>query len=113
MRTALVRVDVVGEREERLLVGVVPLERDLDLAGVARVLEVDDLLVQGRARALAVQVLHEVDDAAVVLEGRLEALAALVAEADLEPLREEGHLAEALLERRAVVLDGLGDLEVR
>ena len=113
MRAALVRVDVVREREERLLVGVVPLEGDLDLAGLARVLDVDDLVVERRARALAVQVLHEVDDAAVVLEGRLEALAALVAEADLEAPGEERHLAEALLERRAVVLDRLEDLQVR
>jgi hypothetical protein len=108
-----VRVDVVREREQRLLVGVVPLERHLDLADLARVLEVDDLLVERRARALAVQVLHEVDDAALVLEGGLEALAALVAERDLEALREEGHLAEALLERPAVVVDRLEDLEVR
>ena len=35
VRAALVRVDVVGEGEERLLVGVVPLERDLHLADVA------------------------------------------------------------------------------
>src|SRR5688572_2012920 len=114
VRAALVRVDVVGEGEERLLVGVVPLERDLDLADLARVLDVDDLLVQRLARALAVQVLDEVDDAAVVLEGGLEALgAALVAEADLQALREERHLAETLLESRAVVVDRLEDLEVR
>jgi hypothetical protein len=69
--------------------------------------------MQGRAGALAVQVLDEVDDAAVVLEGGLEALAALVSEGDLEALREEGHLAEALLERRPVVVDHLEDLEVR
>ena len=68
--------------------------------------------MQRLARALAVQVLDEVDDAAVVLEARLEALAALVPEVDLEALREEGHLAEALLERRAVVVDRLEDLEV-
>ena len=84
MRAALVRVDVVGEREERLLVGVVPLERHLDLADVAGLLDVDDLRVERLARALRVQVLDEVDDAALVLEARLEALAALVAEVDLE-----------------------------
>src|SRR5215216_2910104 len=113
VRPTLVSVDVVREGEERLLVGVVPLEGDLDLAHGARALEVDDLRVQRLARALAVQVLHEVDDAAVVLERRLEALgAALVAEADLEAPGEEGHLAEALLERRAVVVDRLEDLEV-
>ena len=97
VRAALVRVDVVGEREQRLLVGGVPLHRDLDLADVARVLEVDDLLVDRVARALRVEVVHEVDDAAVVLEA-LEALAALVVEVDLQALGEERHLAEALLE---------------
>ena len=113
VRAALVRVDVVGEGEQRLLVGVVPLERDLDLADVARVLEVDDLLVERLAGALAVQVLDEVDDPAVVLEGGLEALgAALVAEADLQALGQERHLTEALLERGAVVVDRLEDLEV-
>ena len=113
MRTALVGVDVVGEGEQGLLVGVVPLHGDLDLADVARLLDVDDLLVQPLAGALAVQVLDEVDDAAVVLETRLEALAALVPEVDLEALGEERHLAEALLEDRAVVVDRLEDLEIR
>src|SRR4051812_5409947 len=113
VRAALVRVDVVGEREQRLLVGVVPLQGDLDLADLLRVLDVDDGRMQRLARALAVQVADEVDDAALVLEARLEALAALVAEVDLQALREERHLAEALLEDGAVVLDRLEDLEVR
>ena len=43
VRAALVRVDVVGEREDRLLVGGVPLHRDLDGALVALALEEDDL----------------------------------------------------------------------
>ena len=109
---ALVRVDVVGEREQVLLVGVVPLERDLDLADVARLLHVDDLLLDRVARALGVQVLDEVHDPAVVLERRLEALAALVLEVDPQALRQEGHLAEARLEDRVVVVDRVEDLEV-
>src|SRR5256885_6229347 len=113
MRAALVRVDVVGEREQVLLVGVVPLHRDLDLAGLALVVEVDDLLVDRVARALRVDVLDEVDDAAVVLEAGVEGLAALVPEVDPQTAGEERHLAEALLEDRAVVLDRLEDLEVR
>ena len=113
VRAALVRVDVVGEREERLLVGVVPLERHLDLADVAGLLDVDDLGMQRLAGSLRVQVLDEVDDAPLVLEGRLEALAALVAERDLEAPGEERHLAEALLEHGPVVVDRLEDLEVR
>ena len=112
VRAALVGVDVVGEREKRLLVGVVPLHRDLHLADVAAVVEVDDLLVQGVPRSLRVQVVDEVDDAAVVLEAGLEGLAALVDEPDPQALREERHLAEALLEDRAVVVDRLEDLEV-
>ena len=112
VRAALMRVDVVGERQQRLLVGVVPLHGDLDLADLARVLHVDDLVVQRRAGALAVEVVDEVDDAAVVLERDLKALAALVAEVDAQALRQEGHLAEALLEDGAVVLDRLEDLEV-
>src|SRR6185312_13555037 len=102
VRAALVSVDVVSEREQVLLVGVVPLQRDLDLAGLALVAEVDDLLVDRVARALRVDVLDEVDDAAVVLEAGLERLAALVLEVDLKAAREERHLAEALLENRAV-----------
>ena len=48
VRAALVRVDVVGEREDRLLVGGVPLHRDLDGALVALALEEDDLLLDRR-----------------------------------------------------------------
>ena len=47
MRAALVRVDVVREREDRLLVGAVPLHRDLDHALVGPTLEVDDLRLDG------------------------------------------------------------------
>jgi hypothetical protein len=45
--------------------------------------------VQRLAGALGVQVVDEVDDAAVVLEARREALAALVGEVDLETPGEE------------------------
>ena len=67
VRAPLVGVDVVGEAEHRLLVGGVPLHRDLDLAVVGLVLEVDGLAVQ-RVLVL-VQVGDEVDDPALVLEG--------------------------------------------
>ncbi len=66
VRAALVGVDVVGEREHRLLVGGVPLHRDLDLAVIGLVLEEDRLAVQ-RVLGL-VQMLDEVDDPALVLE---------------------------------------------
>ena len=45
VRAALVRVDVVREREDGLLVGGVPLQRDLDRALVGLAGEEDDLLL--------------------------------------------------------------------
>src|SRR4051794_37108221 len=57
--------------------------------------------------------MDEVDDAAVVLERVLLALAAHVDEIDLQPAREERGLTEALREDGVVVLDRLEDLEVR
>ena len=66
VRAALVRVDVVGEREDGLLVGGVPLQRDLDRALLALALEEDDLLLD-RVLVL-VEVGDEVLDAALVVE---------------------------------------------
>ena len=66
VRAALVRVDVVGEREDGLLVGGVPLHRDLDRALLALALEEDDLLLD-RVLVL-VEVGDEVLDAALVVE---------------------------------------------
>ena len=63
MGAALMGVDVVREAEDRLLVRGRPLHRDLDLALVAAVLEVDGLAVE-RVLGL-VQVLDEVDDPAL------------------------------------------------
>ena len=66
MAASLDRVDVVGEREDRLLVGGVPLHRDLDRALLALTLERDDLLSD--RLLVPVQVLDEVDDPALVAE---------------------------------------------
>ena len=66
VRAALVRVDVVGERVDGVLVGRVPLHRDLDRALVALALEVDDPLVHRVLRG--VHVLDEVADPALVVE---------------------------------------------
>ena len=66
VRAALVRVDVVGEREDRLDVLGVPLHRDLDVALVVLALEVDDVLVD-RVLGL-VHVRDEVADPALVVE---------------------------------------------
>src|SRR4029079_768387 len=112
VRAALVRVDVVGAREDRLLVGGVPLQRDLDRALLGVALEEDDLLLD-RVLVL-VQVRDEVLDAALVVEGGLAvALAALVLDPDPQAAREERGLAQTLLERREVEVERLEDLGVR
>ena len=97
VRAALVGVDVVGEREHRLLVGGVPLHRDLDLAVGGLVIEEDGLPVQ-RVLVL-VQEGDEVDDPALVVEGVALAGAALVDELDPQAAGQEGGLAHPLGER--------------
>jgi hypothetical protein len=111
VRAALVRVDVVGEREDGLLVGGVPLQRDLDRALVALALEEHDLLLD-RVLVL-VEVGDEVLDAALVVElRRAVPLAALVGDFDPQAAGQERRLAQALLERREVELERLEDLGV-
>ena len=110
VRAALVRVDVVGEREHRLLVGRVPLHRDLDAALVAVALEEDDLAAD--RLLVGVEVAHEVLDAAVVLERRRGLLAALVVDRDAQAARQEGGLAQALLEHGEVQVGRLEDAGV-
>ena len=80
MRAALVRVDVVGEREDGLDVFRVPLHRHLDLALPVGSLEVDDVLVDGVLGF--VDVPDEVADAALVEELLGRAAGALVSEDD-------------------------------
>src|SRR5262245_11935098 len=92
---ALARVDVVGEGEHALLIAVVVLERDLDLDAVALPLEEEHLGVN--RRLVLVEVLDELDDAALVEEG-VAALVALVLDDDLEALVEEGELAQPIRE---------------
>ena len=107
---ALVGVDVVGEAEDRLLVGGVPLHRDLDLALLFAALEVDDLVVH--LVLVLVEVADEVLDAALVLEGDAVGLAALVDQLDLQAAGEEGGLAQPLGQGLEVELDLFEDLEV-
>jgi len=107
---ALMGVDVVGEREDRLHVGAVPLHGNLDLALLALALEVDDLLVHGLLRAV-----HEADevlDAALGVElGPLLTLA-LVDEDDSQPPRQERRLLQALGQHGARPLKLIEDLGV-
>ena len=104
-------VDVVGEAVDRLLVGGVPLHRDLDRALVALGLEEDDLLLD--RFLVLVEVADEVLDAALVVEVGLAALGALVVDRDPQPAGEERGLAQALLERRELEVERLEHLGVR
>ena len=115
MRAALLRVDVVREREHGLDVGAVPLHRDLDLAVLGRVavrlaLEVDDRLVQRLLRLVHVR--DEVLDAALVVELGVLPAGALVGEDDAQPFREERRLTEPLDEDVLLPLDLVEDLLV-
>src|SRR5262249_10198595 len=110
VRATFPRVDVVREREQVLLVAVVVLKRDLDLDPVLLALEEEHL---GMDRCLVlVQVLDELDDAALVEEA-VAALVALILDRDLEALVQEGQLAQAIgqgVERERGLLE---DLPVR
>ena len=110
MRAALVRVDVVGEGEDRLLVGGVPLHRHLERALAALALEEDDLRVQ--RLLVLVEVADEVLDAAFVLELDLLALGPLVAQHDVQAAGQEGRLAQPLHERVEVELLDVEDVRV-
>ncbi len=110
MAAALVRVDVVGEGEDRLLVGGVPLHCDLDGALVALAREIDDLLAD--RLLVLVEVGDEVLDPTLVAELFLRAGAALVDQRDAQAAREKRRLAQAVLERADVEVDRLEDLGV-
>src|SRR5690349_5415680 len=110
MRAALAGVDVVGEGEHALLVAVVVLEGDLDLDVVLLPLEEEHLRVD-RGLVL-VQVLDELDDAALVEEGVAPPVA-LVLDDDLEALVEERELAQAVRERVEGEHGLLEDLAIR
>ena len=108
MRSAVSLGDVVGEAEDVLLVGVVPLHGDLDTHLLLLDGEVQHAVVN--RRLIAVQMLDERLDAALVLEDVLLA-AALVEEADAHAGIEKRQLAQALSEDVVVELDvgkGLG-----
>ena len=118
VRAALVRVDVVGERHD----GVRgerrgPLHGHLDRAVGAFGLEIDGLV---QRFAALVEVRHEIDDAAFILEdvamrlGRgarhdKARVGTLVGQRDLQALVQEGHLAETRRKHAVVVNGGLGE----
>src|SRR5204862_8257838 len=96
VRPALARVDVVRERDDALLIPVVVLQRDLDLGVTLLPLEEQHLRVD--RRLVLVEVLDELDDAALVEEGVAPPVA-LVLDDDLEAPVEERQLAQAVRER--------------
>ena len=106
MRATIDSVDVVGEAEHGLGVGVVVLQRDLHGDAIALGFHVNRLVVQDVLAA--VQMLDELGDTAVVLElgllrfARLLVRGALVGQRDQQALVEERHLAQAL--RQGVVV---------
>ncbi len=108
MHAALVCVDRVRERVQRLGVAGVPLHRELDLTVVGGAgLDRDDAV--DRLFALA-EVFHEVDEAAVGPEDLLVLGGlALVDELDLGALVEECQLAQPLGEDLALELEGLDE----
>ncbi|MGX1476000.1 UNVERIFIED_CONTAM: hypothetical protein RKD50_004808 [Streptomyces canus] len=130
VRAALVRVDDVREGVDALGVAAVPLHRDLEGQELVLVLglQVDHGGVHHVSLA-GVEVLHEVDDAALVVVlddldfvllvgarlvrpgGGLRRLA-LVGEFDPQTLVEERHLLEPAGERLEGVLGGLEDVAV-
>ena len=92
------------------VVGIVPLQRDLGVDAVLLALHEDRLLVDDRL--VLVQVLHERDDAAFVLELVILPVA-LVVDRDENAAIEKGELTQALRQRVEAVLGGLEDLRVR
>ena len=109
---AFVRVDGVGEREDRWLVRHVPLQGDVDLDAVLLVAGTDD---HDAGMHDLFAVIHERDvlgDAAFVLPRLVGAVAALVDQAQRKHWCEERHLAHAARQRVAVVANVLENLAV-
>src|SRR5207248_8959092 len=95
MRAAFVRVDVVREGVDSVLVGTVPLHRDLDRPLLTLALEVRDVLVDRVLRRVHVR--DEVADPALVVELDSLPAGALVDEDDAQPPGQERGLAETRL----------------
>ena len=106
---AVVGVDVVGVAVDVLGVAVVPLQRDLDRHLLAHAAELDRLA--GQRLLVAVQVLDEGADAALVLEAVL-LVVALVLECDQDAAVQERELAQPLRQRVEAEGGRLEDLRV-
>jgi hypothetical protein len=101
MRASLGRVDVVGEGVDAVVVGLVVLERDVDLyrngPPVGRELPLSGQVDRGPVEWISrpVQVLHEGDDSALVAEV-VRLPAALVGDLDADARIQERQLSQPL-----------------
>ena len=107
MGAAIALRDVVGEAEHVLVIAVIPLHRDFDRDAVLLADGVDRL--RDQLGFGLVEVFDERLHAALIFEDRLIGLGvALIAEDDLHAGVQEGQLAQAVLQRLAVII-GLGE----
>ncbi len=111
MGAAFNRIDVVRVAEDRFVEAVIVLHRHFGLDVVLLTLEVDDV---GQRLLAAVEVLHELDDAALVVEFlRTDTVfEALVVEQDADAFIEEGELPQAIGKDIPLVLGDLEDLAI-
>jgi len=110
VRTAFMGIDRVRKRVDRVVVRIVPLQRDLQHHVGAVALDVDRLV---QYVACAIQVLDKLGDAALVMEDlRLRRLAPLIGQRDLQTLVQERHLAQAMHQRVIRVDQVLEDLGI-
>jgi hypothetical protein len=93
VRSAFMRVDVVGERVLDGVVAVVPLQRNFGVYTVAIAVHVDGLLVD--QALVLVQVFDKRDDAAVVVEAMVLRRLPLIVERNRDAGIQEGEFAES------------------
>ena len=95
MHSAFDGADAVGVAMNTFVVSGVPLHRDVEHLPFVFIFVVSNLAEQSFLRS--VQVLHEVDNAALVLERHVLRLAgALIFEHNFETTVQEGHCLQAL-----------------
>ena len=112
VRPAVALRDVVGERQDVLVITVVPFERDVDADAVAHRRDGDRLREQGSFRA--VEIFDEGGDPALVIKLVLDALLVpSIGEDQADARIQEGELAEAMLEPLEVEFDDLEGLRAR
>ena len=111
VHAALRRVDVIGKRDDGLVIAVVVLQGDLGLGVAADARHIDDLLVQGRLVAVVPE--DELADTALVAHGIGRAvLRAAVGDLDAQAGVQEGLLAHTGVERLVVIDEGVEHLGV-